>query len=147
MLPQYAINHRNVVVFCVVLIILGGIYSYFSMGRLEDPEFAVKTAVVATMYPGASAEQVQNEVTDKVERIVQRLQGLEHIRSISKPGQSIVFVDIQSTVPTSKLPQIWQNLRNKLSTAKLTLPAEAMAPIVIDDFGEMSTQYTLQRWN
>ncbi len=137
MLPKYAINHRNVVFFCVALIILGGIYSYFSMGRLEDPEFAVKTAVVATMYPGASAEQVQNEVTDKVERIVQRLQGLEHIRSISKPGQSIVFVDIQSTVPTSKLPQIWQNLRNKLSTAKLTLPAEAMAPIVVDDFGDV----------
>ena len=137
MLSKYAINHRNVVVFCVVLIILGGIYSYFSMGRLEDPEFAVKTAVVATMYPGASAEQVQNEVTDKVERIVQRLQGLDHIRSISKPGQSIVFVDIKSNVPTNKLPQIWQNLRNKLSTAKLTLPAEAMAPIVIDDFGDV----------
>ena len=137
MLPQYAINNRKVVAFCVTLIILGGIYSYFSMGRLEDPEFAVKTAVVATMYPGASAEQVQNEVTDKVERIVQRLQGLDHIRSISKPGQSIVFVDVKSNVPTNKLPQIWQNLRNKLSTAKLSLPAEAMAPIVIDDFGDV----------
>ena len=137
MLPKYAINHRNVVFFCVALLFLGGIYSYFSMGRLEDPEFAVKTAVVATMYPGASAEQVQNEVTDKVERIVQRLQGLDHIRSISKPGQSIVFVDVQSTVPTHKLPQIWQNLRNKLSTAKMTLPAEAMAPIVVDDFGDV----------
>ena len=137
MLPQYAINNRKVIAFCVVLIILGGIYSYFSMGRLEDPEFAVKTAVVATIYPGASAEQVQNEVTDKVERIVQRLQGLDHIRSISKPGQSIVFVDVKPNVPSNKLPQIWQNLRNKLSTAKLTLPAEAMAPIVIDDFGDV----------
>ena len=137
MLPKYAINNTKVIGFCVVLLALGGVYSYQSMGRLEDPEFAVKTAIVATMYPGASAEQVQNEVTDKVERIVQRLQGLDHIRSISKPGQSLIFVDVKSNITTDRLPQIWQNLRNKLSTAKLSLPTEAMSPIVIDDFGDV----------
>lgn len=137
MLPEYAINHRKVVSFCVLLIVVGGLYSYFSMGRLEDPEFSIKTAVVATIYPGASAEQVQNEVTDKVERIVQRLQGLEHLRSISMPGRSIIFVDVIPSTKSKDLPQIWQNLRNKLSTAKLELPAETIPPIVIDDFGDV----------
>ncbi len=137
MLPEYAINHRKVVLFCVFLIIIGGIYSYFSMGRLEDPEFSIKTAVVATIYPGASAQQVQEEVTDKVERAIQKLQQLRHLRSISQPGMSIIFVDVQQSTKSKQLPQIWQTLRNKVSTCKRELPVEALPPIVIDDFGDV----------
>lgn len=137
MLPHYAIHHRTVVIFGVMLIVCGGIFSYFSMGRLEDPEFSIKTAVVATVYPGASAEEVETQVTDIVERAIQRVSGLKRIRSISYPGISVVFVDIKSSVKSKLLPAVWQNLRNKLSEIKTQLPAEALSPVVKDDFGDV----------
>ncbi len=137
MLPHYAIHHRTVVLFGVMLIVCGGIFSYFSMGRLEDPEFSIKTAVVVTVYPGASAEEVETQVTDIVERSIQRVSGLKRIRSISYPGISVVFVDIKSSVKSKLLPAVWQNLRNKLSEIKTQLPAEALPPVVKDDFGDV----------
>ncbi|MDO5308558.1 MAG: efflux RND transporter permease subunit [Planctomycetia bacterium] len=137
MLPHYAVNHRVAVGFAVFLIISGGIWSYLTLGRLEDPEFAVKTAVVVTLCPGSSAEEVESRVTNVVERAAQQIKGLERVRSISKPGVSFVFVDLQEKIKSDEMPTIWQDLRNKLSTVKLELPLEASVPIVKDDFGDV----------
>ncbi|MBO7707909.1 MAG: efflux RND transporter permease subunit, partial [Thermoguttaceae bacterium] len=75
MLPKYAVHHRTVIGFCVFLLIVGGIYSYCTMGRLEDPEFTVKTAVVITLYPGASPEDVADNVTSVIEEAAQQIKG------------------------------------------------------------------------
>lgn len=137
MLPQYAVSNRVVVGFGVLLTVLGGIWAYSTLGRLEDPEFAVKTALVATLYPGASAPEVEERVTDVVERAAQQIKGLKGVRSISKPGVSFVFVDLQEQIRAEEMPTNWQELRNKMSTLKTALPLEALPPIVKDDFGDV----------
>ena len=137
MLPHYAINHRVVVSFCVLLIVVGGVWSYITLGRLEDPEFSVKTAVVATICPGASTDEIEERVTNVVERAAQQIKHLERVRSISKPGLSIVFVDLQEKTDPKDMPDTWQELRNKMSTVKASLPVEALPPIVKDDFGDV----------
>ncbi|MDO5581406.1 MAG: efflux RND transporter permease subunit [Planctomycetia bacterium] len=137
MFPRYAVHHRMVVAFCVFLIIAGGIWSFINNGRLEDPEFSIKTSVVITLYPGASAEDVQLLVTDVVEKAAQQIKGLKRVRSISKPGLSIVFVDLDDSVLPKEMPNCWQELRNKVQMAKLKLPLEAIPSIVNDDFGDV----------
>lgn len=137
MLPKYAINNRFVVGFCVFLVVCSGIWSYITLGRLEDPEFTVKTAVVVTVWPGSSSDEIEERVTNVVERAAQQIKGLDKIRSISKPGVSFVFVDLQESLKSAEMPERWQDLRNKLSTIKAELPVEALPPIVKDDFGDV----------
>ena len=137
MLPHYAINHRVVVSFCVFLIVVGGVWSYLTLGRLEDPEFAVKTAAVVTLCPGASADEIEERVTNVVERAAQQIKNLDRVRSISKPGMSLVFVDLKETTTKEQMPEIWQELRNKMALTKAQLPFEALPPIVNDDFGDV----------
>lgn len=137
MLPKYAVNNRVVVSFCVLLLIAGGAWSYLTLGRLEDPEFAVKTAVVVTLCPGASADEIEERVTNVVERQAQQIKNLKCVRSISKPGMSFVFVDLEEKTKTKQMPETWQELRNKMATVKPMLPVEAAPPIVKDDFGDV----------
>ena len=137
MLPKYAVHHRTMIGFCILLIIAGGIYSYFTMGRLEDPEFTIKTAVVITLYPGASSEEVAANVTSVIEEAAQQIKGFKNARSISKPGMSIVFVDLLEVYPVKEIDKAWTELRNKIDIAALRLPPEAFTPIVNDDFGEV----------
>lgn len=137
MLPKFAIHNRTFIGVCVFLVVCGGIWSYLTMGRLEDPEFSIKTAVVVTVYPGATTEEVEQRVTNVVERAAQQVKGVETIRSFSKPGVSFVMVDLFDTVAADDMPTVWQELRNKVSDTKLELPIEAFPPIVKDDFGDV----------
>ena len=137
MLPNYALHHRTVVGFCVFLIIVGGIWSYLKMGRLEDPEFSIKTALVVTFYPGADASEVERHVTNNIERAAQQINGFDKVRSISKPGVSFVLVDLKDTVSPDEMPNVWQELRNKVALTRMDLPVEALPPIVKDDFGDV----------
>ncbi|MBR5627289.1 MAG: efflux RND transporter permease subunit [Thermoguttaceae bacterium] len=137
MLSKYAVHHRVVVSFCVFLIIAGGIWSYFHLGRLEDPEFSVKTALVVTLYPGASAQEVEEHVTEIIERTAQQIKGFKTVRSQSRPGISFVFVDLQDKVQPEEMPNIWQDLRNKIAMVRQELPVESLPSVVQDDFGEV----------
>ncbi len=137
MISKFAVENRVTVGFCVALIILGGIWSYCSMGRLEDPEFTIKTAVVVTIYPGATAKNVEDRVTSTVERYIRKVKGVETIRSISRPGLSIIYVDLLTAMPPKQLPHAWQDLRNKMGDVKTELPPETLPPIVQDDFGDV----------
>ncbi len=137
MLPNYAVHHRLVVGFIVSILVLGGIYTYFTIGRLEDPEFTLKTGLVVTVYPGASAREVEENVTDLVERTCRRLKNIDRLRSYSWPGISLIYVDLKQSVPGTEMPAAWTDLRNKLSEIRQELPPEALAPIVKDDFGQV----------
>ena len=90
-----------------LLIIIGGIVSYESLGRLEDPEFTIKTAVVITAYPGAAPMEVAEEVTDEIETAIQQLPQLERVASLSKAGLSIITVEIKDQYDKHTLPQVW----------------------------------------
>ena len=124
--------------FLFVALVIGGIMSYSSMGKLEDPEIPVKAAVVVTVYPGASAQEVETEVTDVLEKAIQRLDNIDNIQSRSMPGYSEITVNIKKGFESFKLPQLWDNLRRKVNDVKGDLPQGAYTPIVNDDFGDVS---------
>ncbi len=129
---------RSVVtVFSTAVVMLAGVLSYFQLGQLEDPEFTVKTAVVATPYAGASPEEVELEVTDVIERAVQGIAVLREIESYSSAGLSSVKVIIQPAVRSDELPQVWDELRKRVADAQPQLPPGASQSIVFDDFGDV----------
>lgn len=137
MLPEFAVHHRLSVGFLAVTLCLAGLFSGWTIGRLEDPEFTIKTGVVLTFCPGASAREIERNVTEHVERACRRLQEIEHLRSHSEPGLSLIYADLKQDIPSSALPAVWTDLRNKLSDLQGELPPEALPPIVQDDFGQV----------
>ncbi|CAH0529002.1 efflux RND transporter permease subunit [Vibrio hippocampi] len=136
-LAEFAIRQRTFVLFFTVLSVIAGLYSYFDLGKLEDPTFTVKTAVVVTLYPGASAQEVEQQVTDTVETKLQEMGQLHKLRSLTRPGISMVFVDLKESLNSANLPQEWDLLRRKVSDVKLQLPSTAQISIVQDEFSEV----------
>ncbi len=135
-ITEWAIRNKTTVMIFSLFIVLGGISAYFNMGKLKNPTFTIQTAVVITQYPGASAEEVELQVTEVIEKAVQKLGSLKHVRSMSQPNVSTVFVDIQDSYPPDAMPQIWNNLRERVHNAQGLLPAGAGPSQVIDHFGE-----------
>lgn len=136
-LPEYALKHQFAVWFVLILLTVGGLYSYFTLGRLEDPEYTLKTAVVVTVYPGATAREVEQNVTDTIETAIYRLKQVDKVRSISRPGFSIIYVDLKPATPLEDLDGCWTILRNKLKEVQTSLPTEALPSIVKDDFSQV----------
>ncbi len=132
-----AINNRVTVYFAVVLILLAGVASYFQLGQLEDPKFSVKTAVIQTSYPGATAEEVELEVTDKIETAMQEMQQIKYVESFSRAGLSFVRVEMLPEYWSDRLPQIFDELRRKVRKAEAQLPPGAARPQVFDDYGQV----------
>ena len=115
--------------------LLGGIWGFFSLGRLEDPAFTIKTAVVITQYTGASAQQVAREVSEPLESEIQKMSEVKEVRSVNQPGLSRVTVDMKDQYDGTELPEIWTKLRNRVNTARL--PSGAGVPFVNDSFGDV----------
>ncbi|MCC5785490.1 MAG: efflux RND transporter permease subunit [Phycisphaerales bacterium] len=136
-IAELSIRYRTVVVAITLAMLGAGIWSYQSMGRLEDPEYTIKQALIITHYPGASASEVAGEVTDKIESAVQRMGQLERVTSLSEPGRSTVTVRIRDRYTSRDLPQIWDELRRRVADAERDLPPGASAPIVVDDYGDV----------
>lgn len=132
-----AIKNRIVTLVLTVVMFVAGLHSYSSMSRLEDPEFTIKDALVITPYPGASAQEVELEVSDELEKAVQQLGQLERVTSKSERGLSTLTVRIKDNYDKTTLPQVWDELRRKISDAQSDLPPGAGQPIVIDDFGDV----------
>jgi len=133
-LTQFALEKQALTKFIVFVIFVGGILSYASMGRLEDPDFTIKTAVVVTAYPGASPQEVELEVTDRLERAIQELPELYHLYSFSRAGLSIIKVDMKETVKADQIPQVWDKMRAKINDVRPQLPPGVMDPDIGDDF-------------
>lgn len=117
--------------------LLGGIWGFATIGRLEDPAFTIKQAVVITQYTGASADQVAREVTEPLESAIQKMSEVKSITSSNKPGVSRIDVEIESTFDGTELPQIWDKLRKRVSDARGSLPSGAGTPYVNDSFGDV----------
>jgi len=120
-----------------VCFIIGGIIAMGKIGRLEDPAFTIKQAVIFTYYPGASAEKVEKEVTEPVEIAIQQMWQLKKLESVSKPGFSRITMEVQPHIDGPLLPQIWDELRKRLSDIHNDLPLGSSAPVVVDDFGDV----------
>lgn len=142
-IAQYTIAKRTSVWVIVALMLLGGYISYLKLGRFEDPEFVIRQAVVATPYPGATAQEVADEVTDAIEGAVQSLQEVKEISSVSKQGMSEVTVEIKREFSKTEgeLQQVWDKLRRKIDDAQRALPPGAAPSIVNDDFADVYAQF------
>ncbi len=136
-LVDFALKNRTVTWFLSTVIFIWGIWAYVDLGKLEDPTFTVKTAVVVTAYPGASALEVEEEVTEPLESAIQKLSQLEHVRSLSRAGMSMIYVDILPQYTKTELPQIWDELRRKIGDAQRLLPTGAGPSMVNDSFGDV----------
>jgi len=130
---------RNIITWVVIaLLLLGGIQSFMTMPRLEDPEFTIKDAIVMTPYPGASAKEVEEEVTDRIEKAVQEMGQLKEIyESTSMRGLSTVKVRMHDKYDAAALPQVWDELRRKVGDVQDFLPPGAGPSMVNDDFGDV----------
>lgn len=117
--------------------LFGGLWGFNSLGRLEDPAFTIKQAVVITYYPGASAEQVAREVSEPLESAIQKMGEVKKIVSVNQPGQSLIEVEIKDTYDGEALPEVWSKLRNKVSDATRSLPSGVSTPFVNDAFGDV----------
>ncbi|MCR9078812.1 MAG: efflux RND transporter permease subunit [Hyphomonadaceae bacterium] len=142
-IAEFSIKNRLIMFIVIIGSMLGGWYAYENMGRFEDPEFTIRTAVVATQYPGASPEEVAREVTDPLETAIQQLQEVDEISSVSSDGLSIINVDIKYEFSPNKesLQLLWTKLRNKVADASSQLPPGASTPSVNDDFGDVYGLY------
>ncbi len=135
---EIAIANKTTTLVLTVCAALGGILAYSTLGRLEDPEFTIKDALIVTPYPGASAEEVEEEVTDRIELAVQGLSQLKEIReSTSYRGLSVVKARVQDRFGKVALPQVWDELRRKVGDVQQQLPPGAGPSIVNDDFGDV----------
>lgn len=117
--------------------LIGGIVAYNGIGRLEDPNFTIKTALVVTLYPGASAKEVEQEVTDRLETSIQQMEQIDYIQSRSMPGYSEIRIQIRDQFVSADLPQIWDELRRKVGDVAPTLPPGAGPSRVLDRFGDV----------
>jgi multidrug efflux pump subunit AcrB len=136
-LAAIAIENKTVTWFAVVVILIGGLGSYFQLPQLEDPAFTVKTAVVTTSYPGATAEEVELEVTDRLEQGLMEMKEIRYVESMSRPGFSMIRVEMKPEYWSDKLPQIFDEMRRKVQKMEGSLPPGAGKPEVADDYGQV----------
>ena len=134
-ITEWAMKNKNTVLIFSLIIIVTGIYSYFNMGKLKNPSFEIRTALVLTEYPGASAADIERLVTDPLEEAIEEMGTLKHVTSESRTGLSTIFVDIKGSLPPDELPQIWDELRERVADAQDALPTGAGPSEVVDHFG------------
>ena len=131
---KWAFNNRLLVYFLVAVFLVGGAYSCYDMSKLEDPQVKVKLAMVVTTYPGASAHQVEMEVTDVLEKRIRTMGDLDNIESYSYNDLSIIQVELRSTVSNEEVEQCWDRLRRKVYDAQAELPSGANTSVTKEDF-------------
>lgn len=133
----YAIRRPINIWMLALLCFLGGLWALMTLGRLEDPAFTIKKAMVVTAYPGATAQEVEEEVTEHLESAIQQLPQLSNLTSRSLPGRSEITLEISNHFRSDEMPQIWDELRRRVDDAQAQLPSEAQPSRVIDDFGDV----------
>ncbi len=121
----------------VAVTAIAGVFCYLELGRLEYPNFKIKTATITTLYPGATAKQVETEVTEKIEEELQKMSQIDYIKSLSQNGMSLVYVYIKTKYTADEIPQIWDELRRKANDVKASLPSGVTNMIIGDDFGDV----------
>lgn len=136
-LSQWAITHRALVLFMMILIGGAGLYSYLNLGRAEDPSFTIKTMVVNVAWPGATAAEIQQQVADKIEKKLQELPYLDRVDTYSRPGIAFIRVNLVDTTPPAKVKDLWYEVRKKVGDIRGELPAGIVGPGFNDEYGDV----------
>ncbi|WP_318401520.1 efflux RND transporter permease subunit [Photobacterium leiognathi] len=136
-IATYFIKNKVISWMLTLIFLVGGTFSFFGLGQLEDPAFTIKDAMVVTAYPGATPQQVEEEVTYPIEKAIQQLTYVDEVNSISSRGLSQITVTMKNNYGPDDLPQIWDELRRKVNDISSNLPPGVAKPKVIDDFGDV----------
>ncbi|MDX8400562.1 MAG: efflux RND transporter permease subunit [Gallionellaceae bacterium] len=136
-LSAWALKHQQMVVYFIIVLSVAGVISYMNLGRAEDPDFTFKVMVVRTLWPGATAQEVEKELTERIEKKLQETPWVDAIRSASKPGESLVFVMLKDYTPKPAVPESWRQVRKKLDDIRHTMPAGVQGPFPNDEFGDV----------
>jgi len=136
-LSKWALDHPALTRYLMVVLMLLGVAAYFQLGQDEDPPFTFRAMVVRTYWPGATAQQVAEQVTDKLERTLQEVPYADKIRSYSKPGESQIIFQIKDSSKPGDVPQVWYAVRKKIGDMRYTLPQGVQGPFFNDDFGDV----------
>ena len=136
-LSAVALRYREVTLFFLVVVALSGVAAFFQLGQREDPDFTFRAMVIRTLWPGATAEQVDRQITDRIEKKLQETPSYKWTRSHSKPGESLIILELLDTAAPNDVPEIWYQVRKKLGDIRHTLPPEALGPFYNDEFGDV----------
>ena len=135
-LSEWALSHRTLVLYFMVMLALIGVGSYVKLGQAEDPDFTFKLMVVRTLWPGAAADEVERQLTDRIEKKLQETPRLDFLRSYSKPGESVVFVFVKDSSRPDEIKESWYQVRKKVGDIRQALPQGVQGPFFNDEFGD-----------
>jgi len=136
-LSEWALRHRSLVWYLMLVFIVAGVLSYLSLGREEDPSFTIKTMVVSAKWQGATIDDTLQQVTDRIEKKLQETPYLDYLRSYTRPGETTIFVNLLEATPAKAVPGLWQKVRNEVNDIAPTLPAGVNGPFFNDEFGDV----------
>ncbi|MBK6008438.1 efflux RND transporter permease subunit [Ramlibacter ginsenosidimutans] len=144
-LSRWALEHPALTRYLMVVLMVLGVVSYFQLGQDEDPPFTFRAMVIQAFWPGATAQQMAEQVTDKIERTLQEVPYSDIIRSYAKPGETLIVLQIKDSSRASEVPQIWYTVRKKIGDMRGTLPTGVIGPSFNDEYGEVyGVIYTLE---
>ena len=135
-LSDWALRHKSFVIYLMIVSALAGLYAYDRLGREEDPPFTIKTMVVRTLWQGATTGDTLQQVTDRIEKKLEELPFLDFVRSYTKPGDSLVYVNLKDSTPAKKVPDLWYQVRKKIGDIRHQLPEGISGPFFNDEFGD-----------
>jgi multidrug efflux pump len=136
-LSEWALEHPSMVLYLMIVLMVGGVVAFLNLGRAEDPDFTFKVMVVRTQWPGATAREVEMELTERIEKKLQETPYVDVIKSASRAGESLVFVQVKDYTPKAEVPESWRQVRKKLDDIRHQLPAGVQGPYPNDEFGDV----------
>lgn len=136
-LSEWALRHQSFVWYLMFVALLMGVFSYFNLGREEDPSFTIKTMVIQTRWPGATQDETLYQVTDRIEKKLEELDSLDYVKSYTRPGESTIMVFLRDTTKAGDIPQIWYQVRKKIQDIRGQFPQGIQGPAFNDEFGDV----------
>jgi len=136
-LTEVSLNNRILIWYFIAVVALGGIVAYFKLGRMEDPQFTIRQMVITAAWPGATAEEMQEQVTDKLEKRLQDTPHLKNIKSENRPGQTVIYVGLDNEIPKEDIRPVWRDVRNFCDDVKRNLPEGVYGPYYNDRFDDV----------
>jgi multidrug efflux pump len=135
-LSEWALKHQQLVLYFIIVLMVAGGLAYTKLGQKEDPEFTFKAMIVQAYWPGASAREMELQVTDKLERKLQEVPEIDYIRSYSKPGEDQLLISLREDVPAKNVADVWYQVRKKINDIRQNLPQGVQGPFFNDEFGD-----------
>lgn len=136
-LSDWALDHRSLVWYFMIAFAIAGTLAYMKLGREEDPSFTIKTMVIVAQWPGATVEDTARQVTDRIEKKLEELESLDYTRSQTRPGETVIYVNLKDAVQSRDVPGVWVRVRNMINDIKKDFPQGVVGPFFKDDFGDV----------